>query len=149
MVRLRPNYDPYGNAKAKGAVVHIYRIPAGSGSGAGGSPPQASNPTWVAGDSAVVLTEFGCLNQRKFDRPIGCDPHHVDLGRVEAALFLLPLAHAHPRRIVAGFPRLDRWQSSAPPQWRGRRGDHGEGSRASGPPSHAAVLHTEFAVEVD
>ncbi len=63
MVRLRPNYDPYGLAKARGAVVHIYRIPGGSGGGT--TPPAAANHTWATGDSAVVLTDFGCLNLRK------------------------------------------------------------------------------------
>ncbi len=63
MVRLRPNYDPYAGAARNGLQVHIYRIPGGSGGGAVAAPAEPATE-WAAGDSAVVLTDSGCLNLR-------------------------------------------------------------------------------------
>lgn len=60
MVRLRPNYDPYGAAARYGLQVHIYRIPLG-----GAAPTAPAVPVnFETGSAAVVDAGADCLNLR-------------------------------------------------------------------------------------
>jgi hypothetical protein len=64
VVRLRPGYDPYGQAAANGLQVHIYRFPVDGGAAPRGGSSTAGTGTFTQGELARTNTPGDCLRLR-------------------------------------------------------------------------------------
>jgi len=134
MVRLRPNYNPYAMAAAKGLQVHIYHIP-------GGGPADASNgnlasastssTSWSVGDKGTVEADPGCLNLR------------AAAGLSEAVSTCLPTGT--PVTVLAGPMSLDgyEWIQVQTPSTSGWVAALYVAPSASSPPATTASASTQ------